>query len=118
MSKPVVFNNIFYNAIFPELSKTALSKGYKLALYGDPSTTVDLIAVPWLPDPYDGPILIDALYACLKKSMILPDGYHALTITPKPRIYGQLLWSIPLGSTDVLNITVIPYQTPALYAPT
>ncbi len=83
----------FYAVTYAEIRKTALEKGYALALHGSLKTDLDVIAIPWT----DEACSADELAAAICETaggMIQPET--EMHKVPSLHPHGRMVWTIHL----------------------
>jgi len=116
----------YFDRLKTPLTATARRHGYALAVHGSLARDIDLVAIPWVPNPSSPADLIAAIVATASDVMNRPafvkhdpnaDPWDFTKRCPEPKFHGRLGWSIYLAdkpgeSYEVyLDLSVMPaYQ--------
>lgn len=99
---------VFYAAMWDDLRRAAMSKGWALALHGSLSSDMDIMAMPWVDGASDDHEMIEALKKCFTDA-----DRMRLIVSDAPN--GRRVFTIPIWSDFYLDINVIrPFTQPVL----
>lgn len=87
-----------YCAMYPELAAIAREHGYALAIHGSMARDFDLVAVPWIADPAEPRVVIEAM--CKRYAIrLLPRDVHDETTLYEPEIreHGREVYTISVA---------------------
>lgn len=59
--KPANYAPVYAAALYPQLAEIAREHGYALAVHGSLARDMDLIAVPWVDQPSEPQVVVDAI---------------------------------------------------------
>jgi len=98
-------------ALLPDLIITAREYGYALALHGSVARDLDLVAIPWIPEAWDAPDLVEALRKTAER--VSPNKVAFIHKDrpgrdPEQKPHGRLAWAIHLGRGVYIDLSVIP----------
>lgn len=103
-----------YVGFYPALAELVNARGYALAVHGSLHADFDLVAVPWNEQAVAADDLIraiaDRLSYATDSTVSIDDLFKAPYCSVKP--CGRRAWSIPLSCGAVLDISVMPRDTP------
>lgn len=106
-----------YMGIYPVLAEVAQEQGYALTIHGSCSRDFDLVAVPWVDEPSPARELVLALAEVVgycSGTIVMPE---TLVERCEAKPHGRLAWSIPLEAGAVIDLSVMPTQSPESEAP-
>ena len=94
----------WYAMTYVGLERVAWRHGYALALHGSMARDLDLVAIPWTDDADDP----EKLIAAIVRFVVSKSDVKISQPKPMAKPHGRLAYTVPLGSGQYLDISVMP----------
>lgn len=96
---------VFYAAMWDDLRKAALEKGWALGLHGSLASDMDIMAMPWTEEAVNALEMILALKKCFDK----PKRINLIISEDKPN--NRVVYTLSIWADFYLDINVIQSKT-------
>jgi hypothetical protein len=80
---------VYAAALYPEIATIAREHGYALAVHGSLQRDFDLIGIPWVENPSDPQVVVDALTSRY--------AIREIGGPPSDKLHGRRAWTLSIG---------------------